>query len=32
MVEPKDIDFYSLGFNYIATRTMFMATQEWQMG
>jgi branched-chain amino acid aminotransferase len=28
MVEPKDIDFYSLGFNYIATKTMFMTTHK----
>jgi len=28
MVEPKDIDFYSLGFNFIATKTMFMATHK----
>ena len=25
MVEPKDIDFYSLGFNYIETKTMFVS-------
>ncbi len=28
MVEPKDIDFYSLGFNFIETKTMFMATHK----
>jgi len=25
MVEPKDIDFYSLGFNFIETKTMFVS-------
>lgn len=25
MVEPKDIDFYSLGFNFMATKTMFIS-------
>ena len=28
MVDPKDIDFYSLGFNFIETKTMFMATHK----
>ncbi len=28
MVEPKDINFYSLGFNFIETKTMFMATHK----
>jgi len=28
MVDPKDIDFYSLGFNFIKTKTMFMATHK----
>ncbi|MFW9900001.1 MAG: branched-chain amino acid aminotransferase [Candidatus Thorarchaeota archaeon] len=28
MVEPKDIDFYSLGFNFIKTKTMFIATHK----
>jgi branched-chain amino acid aminotransferase len=35
MVDPKDIDFYSLGFNYIETKTMFMANHkngEWDDG
>jgi len=25
MVEPKDIDFYSLGFNFIGTKSMFIS-------
>ncbi len=28
MVDPKDIDFYSLGFKFIATKTMFMASHK----
>ncbi|MFX1569830.1 MAG: branched-chain amino acid aminotransferase [Promethearchaeota archaeon] len=35
MVEPKDIDFYSLGFNFIETKTMFIATHKdgkWDSG
>ncbi len=28
MVDPKDIDFYSLGFNFIETKTMFMANHK----
>ena len=28
MVAPEDIDFYSLGFNFIETKTMFMATHK----
>lgn len=28
MVDPKDIDFYSLGFKFVATKTMFMATHK----
>jgi branched-chain amino acid aminotransferase len=28
MVGPKDIDFYSLGFDFIPTKTMFMATHK----
>ncbi|NVM37038.1 MAG: branched-chain amino acid aminotransferase [Candidatus Lokiarchaeota archaeon] len=28
MVDPKDIDFYSLGFNFIETKTMFMVTHK----
>ncbi|MFX1308576.1 MAG: branched-chain amino acid aminotransferase [Promethearchaeota archaeon] len=28
MVDPKDIDFYSLGFNFIETKTMFVATHK----
>ena len=28
MVDSKDIDFYSLGFNFIKTKTMFMATHK----
>jgi branched-chain amino acid aminotransferase len=28
MVDPKDIDFYSLGFNFIETKTMFMTTHK----
>ena len=35
MVEPKNIDFYSLGFNFIPTKTMFMANHKngkWEDG
>ena len=35
MVDPKNIDFYSLGFNFIETRTMFIADHisgEWGNG
>jgi branched-chain amino acid aminotransferase len=35
MVDPKNIDFYSLGFNFIETRTMFIADHisgEWGDG
>ncbi|MFW9826263.1 MAG: branched-chain amino acid aminotransferase [Candidatus Thorarchaeota archaeon] len=35
MVDPKDIDFYSLGFNFIPTKTMFVATHKngnWDSG
>jgi len=28
MVDPSDIDFYSLGFNFIETKTMFMASHK----
>ncbi|MFX1571356.1 MAG: branched-chain amino acid aminotransferase [Promethearchaeota archaeon] len=28
MVEPKDIDFYSLGFNFIETKTMFVSNYK----
>ena len=28
MVDPKDIDFYSLGFNFIETRTMFVSNYK----
>ncbi|MFX0134083.1 MAG: branched-chain amino acid aminotransferase [Candidatus Hodarchaeota archaeon] len=28
MVDPKDIDFYSLGFNFIETKTMFVANHK----
>jgi len=28
MVDPRDIDFYSLGFNFIETKIMFMATHK----
>ncbi|UCC19520.1 MAG: branched-chain amino acid aminotransferase [Promethearchaeota archaeon] len=28
MVDPSDIDFYSLGFNFIETKTMFMANHR----
>ncbi|MFW9972617.1 MAG: branched-chain amino acid aminotransferase [Candidatus Odinarchaeota archaeon] len=28
MVEPEDIDYYSLGFNFIETKTMFIATHK----
>ncbi|MFX1348839.1 MAG: branched-chain amino acid aminotransferase [Promethearchaeota archaeon] len=28
MIDPKDIDFYSLGFNFIPTKTMFMANHK----
>ncbi|MFX1366751.1 MAG: branched-chain amino acid aminotransferase [Promethearchaeota archaeon] len=28
MVDPKDIDFYSLGFKFIETKTMFMADHK----
>ena len=35
MVDPKTIDFYTLGFNFIETRIMFMADHiggEWGVG
>jgi len=35
MVDPKNIDFYSLGFKFIETRTMFVANHingEWDEG
>ncbi|MFX1501330.1 MAG: branched-chain amino acid aminotransferase [Promethearchaeota archaeon] len=35
MVDPKDIDFYSLGFKFIETKTMFMADYkngQWNEG
>ncbi|MEE9377131.1 MAG: branched-chain amino acid aminotransferase [Candidatus Lokiarchaeia archaeon] len=28
MVDPKDIDFYSLGFSFIETKTMFITTHK----
>lgn len=28
MVDPKNIDFYSLGFNFIETKTMFVANHK----
>ncbi|MFX0106279.1 MAG: branched-chain amino acid aminotransferase [Candidatus Hodarchaeota archaeon] len=35
MVDPKSIDFYSLGFNFIETKTMFVANHKggkWEEG
>ncbi len=35
MVKPKDIDFYSLGFNFIETKTMFVSDYKdgkWDKG